>query len=69
MLESLFYNVLLGMPIAVPFAAGCGTLFVPYIYFFYVDTMDALGHCNFEFMPIRLFQLIPLLKYIVYSPT
>jgi aldehyde decarbonylase len=69
LLESLFYNALFGVPVMASFAAGCGSLAVAYIYVLFIDFMDAWGHCNFEFIPAKLFRMFPPLKYIVYSPT
>ncbi|XP_028795624.1 very-long-chain aldehyde decarbonylase CER1-like [Neltuma alba] len=38
-------------------------------YAFYIDFMNNLGHCNFEFFPKKLFSIFPFFKYLCYTPT
>ncbi|KAI4353096.1 hypothetical protein L6164_002070 [Bauhinia variegata] len=38
-------------------------------YITYIDFMNNLGHCNFEFFPKRLFTIFPFLKYLCYTPS
>ncbi|KAF4388152.1 hypothetical protein G4B88_021848 [Cannabis sativa] len=38
-------------------------------YITYIDFMNNLGHCNFEFIPKWFFSLFPLLKYLMYTPS
>ncbi|KAF3960482.1 hypothetical protein CMV_014808 [Castanea mollissima] len=38
-------------------------------YFTYVDFMNNMGHCNFEFIPKWLFSLFPPLKFLMYTPS
>lgn len=40
-----------------------------YLYAIGFDFMNAMGHCNFEFMPACLLRAFPLLKYLVYTPS
>ncbi|AES88379.2 fatty acid hydroxylase superfamily protein [Medicago truncatula] len=40
-----------------------------YGYIFYIDFMNNMGHCNFEFFPKKLFSYFPLLKYLSYTPS
>lgn len=68
-LEHLFYATLIGLPIAIPYLLGCCSVGLIYVYITFVDFMNSLGHCNFEFIPTRVFDAFPPLKYIIYSPT
>ncbi|XP_004510147.1 very-long-chain aldehyde decarbonylase CER1 [Cicer arietinum] len=38
-------------------------------YLAYIDFMNNLGHCNFEFIPMKLFSIFPFLKYLMYTPS
>ncbi|GAB2260541.1 hypothetical protein Droror1_Dr00011396 [Drosera rotundifolia] len=39
------------------------------MYVTYVDFLSVLGHCNFEFVPRRLFTIFPPLKYLFFTPS
>ncbi|AET01309.1 fatty acid hydroxylase superfamily protein [Medicago truncatula] len=36
-------------------------------YLAYIDFMNNLGHCNFEFIPKKVFSIFPFLKYTMYT--
>eukprot|EP00252_Welwitschia_mirabilis_P006879 TRINITY_DN17805_c0_g3_i1.p1 TRINITY_DN17805_c0_g3~~TRINITY_DN17805_c0_g3_i1.p1 ORF type:complete len:410 (+),score=-13.52 TRINITY_DN17805_c0_g3_i1:164-1393(+) len=38
-------------------------------YILWIDVMNNLGHCNFEFFSPKLFKSFPPLKYLVYTPS
>ncbi|KAK0601436.1 hypothetical protein LWI29_024260, partial [Acer saccharum] len=38
-------------------------------YLTYIDFMNNMGHCNFEFIPNCLFSIFPPLKYLMYTPS
>nr|XP_027186658.1 protein ECERIFERUM 1-like isoform X1 [Cicer arietinum] len=38
-------------------------------YIFFIDFMNNMGHCNFEFFPPKLFSFFPQLKYLIYTPS
>jgi aldehyde decarbonylase len=38
-------------------------------YLAYLDFMNNLGHCNFEFIPSTIFSIFPFLKYTMYTPS
>ncbi|XP_061364821.1 very-long-chain aldehyde decarbonylase CER1-like [Gastrolobium bilobum] len=48
---------------------GKSSIAAIYGYLFYIDFMNYLGHCNFEFFPKRLFSFFPQLKYLSYTPS
>lgn len=68
-LEHLFYHSLFSMPLATAFLLGHFSVGLVYVYALFVDFMNSWGHCNFEFIPTWVFDALPPLKYIVYSPT
>ena len=69
MLEGLFYNALFAIPIVITNTIGLASLAMLYIYIIFIDFMNAWGHSNFEFIPKQLFDMLPPLKYLIYSPT
>jgi hypothetical protein len=69
MLEIIFYTLLFAIPITGAVFMGCGSIVMYHLYVFFVDTLNAWGHCNFEFIPTGVFEALPFLKYLVYSPT
>lgn len=40
-----------------------------YCYLLGFDFLNAVGHANFEFVPLSLFRALPVLRYLVYTPT
>lgn len=38
-------------------------------YHLWIDLMNNMGHCNFEFIPQWTFEIFPLLKYFMYTPS
>jgi aldehyde decarbonylase len=69
MVEGVFYNLLFAVPIILPVALGHGSIANMYIYILFIDFMNGWGHSNFEFIPSAVFDMLPPLKYLVYSPT
>eukprot|EP00668_Euglena_longa_P004983 GGOE01005851.1.p1 GENE.GGOE01005851.1~~GGOE01005851.1.p1 ORF type:complete len:759 (-),score=188.25 GGOE01005851.1:447-2723(-) len=66
-LEQMCYNLLFFNAVAIPWYFGTCSLSLLYIYAVGFDFANAMGHCNFEFMP-RAFIRAPL-KYLWYTPT
>ncbi|KAL6659162.1 hypothetical protein ACP70R_003202 [Stipagrostis hirtigluma subsp. patula] len=48
---------------------GTESLLADAMYLTYIDFMNNMGHCNFEFIPGWLFQWCPHLKYLMYTPS
>ena len=69
MLEGLFYNALFAIPTVSTIMSGLASLAMFYIYILFIDFMNAWGHSNFEFIPKEVFDMLPPLKYLIYSPT
>lgn len=68
-LEHLLLTVIIGVPIIGSFLNGHGSLSLIYVYVLGFDLMRCLGHSNVEILPNWIFETIPFLKYIVYTPT
>ncbi|CAM6038279.1 unnamed protein product [Sphagnum compactum] len=67
--EHLLYLVIMYIPFAGTWLLGRGSMSMFYVYAIGFDFMNAMGHCNFEFMPACLLRAFPLLKYLVYTPS
>ncbi|XP_024524953.1 protein ECERIFERUM 1 [Selaginella moellendorffii] len=67
--EHLSYAVLFGSTLIVNLFLGTASLALIYSYMLWFDFMNYIGHCNWEFMPSWMFQALPLLKYLVYTPS
>ncbi|XP_010255641.1 PREDICTED: protein ECERIFERUM 1-like [Nelumbo nucifera] len=67
--EHISYFLLFAIPMVVMLVTGTLSIAALAGYITYVDFMNYMGHCNFELIPKRLFELFPLLKYLVYTPS
>lgn len=54
-------------PLAAVHTGGC-SLATFYLYTSVFDVLNMVGHCNWEFVPCALFDWVPGLKYLIYSP-
>ncbi|KAL6525428.1 Very-long-chain aldehyde decarbonylase cer3 [Orobanche hederae] len=68
-LEHLLLTVVIGAPIIGSFATGHGSISLAYGYVLVFDFLRCLGHSNVEIIPHRIFDAIPFLKYVLYTPT
>ncbi|KAF3780487.1 ECERIFERUM 1 protein [Nymphaea thermarum] len=67
--EHLLYLAIFAPGFVVPWITGTGSLAALCGYMTFIDLMNNLGHCNFEFIPKWTFAIFPPLKYIMYTPT
>ncbi|KAL9689443.1 hypothetical protein QQ045_009829 [Rhodiola kirilowii] len=67
--EHIVYFILFGLPMMIPIFTGVASVGCIAGYLFYVDMLNCIGHCNFEFIPKWVFSIFPPLKYIMYTPT
>ncbi|KAL1535831.1 aldehyde oxygenase (deformylating) [Salvia divinorum] len=67
--EHIAYYLLLGSPIMVTLFNGPASLASMFGYITFIDVMNNMGHCNFEFFPKWLFSIFPPLKYLMYTPS
>ncbi|CAH8280037.1 unnamed protein product [Arabidopsis lyrata] len=69
LLENLILCVVAGVPLIGSCLFGVGSLSVIYGYAVMFDFMRCLGHCNVEIFSHKLFELLPILRYLIYTPT
>ncbi|MCL7034549.1 hypothetical protein MKW94_000703 [Papaver nudicaule] len=65
--EHLMYFILFMMPLLTMVFTGTGSIVGFAGYLTYVDFMNNMGHCNFEFVPSAVFTTFPFLKHIFYT--
>jgi hypothetical protein len=62
-------GLLMAAPLAGACAAGFGSVALAFGYVLGFDFLRAMGHCNVEVFPSRLFSALPVLRYLIYTPT
>ncbi|XP_050385175.1 very-long-chain aldehyde decarbonylase CER1-like [Argentina anserina] len=67
--EHITYFMLFAIPMISTLWIGTASITSYFVYITYIDFMNNLGHCNFEFIPNWIFSLIPPLKYLIYTPS
>jgi aldehyde decarbonylase len=67
--EEVVYFTLFAIPLLTMVGTGTASVAVANGYLIYIDFMNYLGHCNFELVPKLLFDVLPPLKYLVYTPS
>ncbi|KAL8138184.1 hypothetical protein V2J09_004185 [Rumex salicifolius] len=68
-LEHLLMIPVIGVPVFGTCVLGNGSVLVVYAYILGFDFLRCLGHSNTEILPYQIFEAIPTLKYLVYTPT
>lgn len=68
-LEHMVLGALMALPLAGACAAGHGSVGLAFAYVLGFDFLRAMGHCNVELFPAGIFQALPLLRYLIYTPT
>ncbi|THG23559.1 hypothetical protein TEA_015347 [Camellia sinensis var. sinensis] len=68
-LEHLILSGVIGIPVFGSCAIGYGSICMIYGYVLIFDFLRCLGHCNVEIVPYQLFDRLPFLKYLLYTPT
>ncbi|KAF5186242.1 Very-long-chain aldehyde decarbonylase gl1-5 [Thalictrum thalictroides] len=67
--EHIAYFLLFAIPLLSIVLTGTASLVAFAGYITYLDLMNNMGHCNFEFFPKWLFRVFPFIKYIMYTPS
>ncbi|XP_055809129.1 very-long-chain aldehyde decarbonylase CER1-like isoform X1 [Solanum dulcamara] len=67
--EHIAYFMLFAIPTLTAVFTGTASLSSLFGYITYIDLMNNMGHCNFEFIPKWIFSIIPPLKYLMYTPS
>ncbi|KAB1204154.1 Protein ECERIFERUM 3 [Morella rubra] len=68
-LEHLMLTVIIGVPILGASLLGYGSISMVYAYVLIFDFLRCLGHSNVEVIPYRIFETVPFLRYLLYTPT
>uniref|UniRef100_A0A0E0G2H2 aldehyde oxygenase (deformylating) n=1 Tax=Oryza nivara TaxID=4536 RepID=A0A0E0G2H2_ORYNI len=68
-LESLLLTVVIGVPLAGAFLMGVGSVGLVYGHVLLFDFLRSMGYSNVEVISPRVFQAVPLLRYLIYTPT
>ncbi|CAL9778862.1 unnamed protein product [Musa acuminata subsp. burmannicoides] len=68
-LEHLILCVVMGVPLLGACLVGRGSAGLIYGYVLLFDFLRCMGHSNVEIFPHGLFQSLPLLRYLIYTPT
>ncbi|CAI9113816.1 OLC1v1014497C1 [Oldenlandia corymbosa var. corymbosa] len=68
-LEHLILCVVVGVPTLVTALIGYGSISMMYSYLVVFDFLRCLGHSNVEVISHHLFDTVPFLKYLIYTPT
>lgn len=69
LLENIILCVVAGVPLIGCCLFGVGSLSAIYGYAVMFDFMRCLGHCNVEIFSHKLFEILPVLRYLIYTPT
>ncbi|XP_057807547.1 very-long-chain aldehyde decarbonylase CER1-like isoform X2 [Salvia miltiorrhiza] len=67
--EHIAYFLLFAIPLLGTLFNGTASLASLFGYITYIDLMNNMGHCNFEFIPKWPFSIFPPLKYFMYTPS
>jgi len=67
-LEHIGYTANFAIPMLGTWMMGGASIAMFYTYTIGFDVLNCIGHCNWEFIPVSIYQRVPLLKYLVYSP-
>lgn len=68
-LEHLGYTANFAIPLLAPWWLGTNSVVLIYAYLMIFDFLNAWGHCNFEIVPYELFEMFPVMKYLLYTPS
>ncbi|KAG1364419.1 very-long-chain aldehyde decarbonylase GL1-1 [Cocos nucifera] len=68
-LEHLFLCAVMGAPLLGACLLGTGSAGLVYGYVLLFDFLRCMGHSNVEVLPHGLFQALPFLRYLIYTPT
>ncbi|KAJ0984929.1 hypothetical protein J5N97_003285 [Dioscorea zingiberensis] len=68
-LEHLVMCLVMGVPILGACLMGYGSLGLIYGYMLFFDFLRCMGHCNVEVFSHGMFEAIPFLRYLIYTPT
>ncbi|KAF0906092.1 hypothetical protein E2562_009095 [Oryza meyeriana var. granulata] len=68
-LESLLLTLVMGAPLAGAFLMGAGSVGLVYGHALMFDYLRSMGYSNVEVISPRVFEAVPPLRYLIYTPT
>ncbi|KAE8691335.1 Protein ECERIFERUM 3 [Hibiscus syriacus] len=68
-LEHLVLSVVIGIPLMGSIVMGNASTIMIYGYVLGFDFMRCMGHSNVEVVPAQVFNKLPFLRYLIYTPT
>ncbi|KAH9614833.1 hypothetical protein KSS87_012938 [Heliosperma pusillum] len=68
-MEHLVMLPIVGIPLMGGSMIGHGSVSMVYVYILGFDFLRCMGHCNVEIIPHRIFDAVPLFRYLLYTPT
>jgi hypothetical protein len=68
-LEALLLTLTMGVPLAGAFLLGAGSIGLVYVHLLAFDYLRSMGYSNVEVVSPRVFEAIPPLRYLLYTPT
>ncbi|XP_038987308.1 very-long-chain aldehyde decarbonylase GL1-1-like isoform X1 [Phoenix dactylifera] len=68
-LEHLMLCVVMGAPLLGAFLMGSGSVCLMYGYILVFDSLRCMGYSNVEVFSHGLFEALPFLRYLIYTPT
>ncbi|XP_042500920.1 very-long-chain aldehyde decarbonylase CER3 [Macadamia integrifolia] len=69
LLEHLILSAIIGVPILGASMSGYGSKGLIYGYVLMFDFFRCLGHSSVEVVPHVIYEILPILKYLLYTPT
>lgn len=69
LLEHLLLIPIIAIPLLGTTFIGYGSIGLVYAYLLLFDFLKCLGSCNVEVIPYQIFDALPFLKYLLYTPT
>lgn len=68
MLEHLLLTMVTAIPVVGSSLIGFGSISMNIGYLIIFDFLRCLGHCNVEVFSSKIFDAVPFLKYLIYTP-
>ncbi|KAI0504696.1 hypothetical protein KFK09_015649 [Dendrobium nobile] len=67
--EYMVMSLVMGLPLIGAGLMGAGSVGLFYVYVLLFDFLRCMGHSNVEIFPSGFFEAVPLLRYLIYTPT
>lgn len=68
-LEDVLLLGIMGIPMGGAALMGYGSISLIYVYVLAFDFLRCMGTSNVEIFPHQIFEVLPFLRYLIYTPT